>query len=69
MTNSDSKKEASILFGMIRKKYGINLTPDELKKVNEGVENIVRAAELLRAVKLDNEIEPFFQFKPYIKDD
>ena len=69
MTSKDSKSEASILFEMIREKYGSFMNSEELDKVNEGVEDIFRAAEILRAVKLDNAVEPFFQFKPYVKDD
>ena len=53
---------------MIRQRYGERLTSQELEEVRQGVEGIAKAAEALRAVKLDNSDEPFSIFTPHVEE-
>jgi hypothetical protein len=64
----DVKCESDILFKIIEEKYGDRLTEEQLKEVQKGVINIVKAAEALRGVELDYTVEPFTVFKPYRKE-
>jgi hypothetical protein len=63
----ESPKEAEHLFKMVKDRYGDRLSAEELEEVRKGVEGIAKAAESLRAVKLENGDEPFSIFKPYKK--
>jgi hypothetical protein len=64
----ESPKEAEYLFEMVRDRYGDRLSAEELEEVRKGVEGIAKAAETLRAVKLENGDEPFSIFKPSKKE-
>jgi len=64
----ESPKEAEYLFEMVRDRYGDRLSAEELEEVRKGVEGIAKAAEILRAVKLENGDEPFSIFRPYKKE-
>jgi hypothetical protein len=68
MSNS-SKSEAHTLFEMVKERYGNRLSVQELEEVRKGVEGVVEMAEALRAVRLDNSVEPFQAFAPYRKED
>ena len=57
--------EVERLFALVRERYGDRLTPAQLDEVRKGVEGVVAAARLLRAVKLENADEPFPPFVPY----
>lgn len=63
---SDSgREEASLLFEIVRRRYGGRLSPEELEEVRRGVERIVEIAMELRSVNLRNWDEPSLTFKPY----
>jgi len=62
------RKELDLLFNLVRDLYGDRLDPEELEEVRKGVEGIVKTAEALRSVKLENSDEPFLWFIPYRKD-
>ncbi len=69
MSDADIKrKELDLLFNLVRDLYGDRLDPEELEEVRKGVEGIVKTAETLRSVKLENSDEPFLLFIPYRKD-
>ena len=64
----ESPKEAEYLFELVKDRYGDRLNAKELEEVKKGVEGIAKAAEILRAVKLENGDEPFSIFRPYKKE-
>jgi len=64
----ESPKEAEYLFELVKDRYGDRLNAKELEEVKKGVEGIAKAAETLRAVKLENGDEPFSIFRPYKKE-
>ena len=66
--NEENPKETDFLFQMVKDRYGDRLTADEVDEVRKGVDGIVKTAEALRSVKLGNQTEPFFIFKPYKKE-
>ncbi len=47
-----------------RARFGKQVTPEEFAKIKSDIENSVRAAERLRAFKLQNADEPDFIFSP-----
>lgn len=59
------KEEASLLFEIVRRRYGGRLKPEELEEVRRGVERIVEMSMELRSVRLNNWDEPSFTFRPY----
>ncbi|MDP7443682.1 MAG: hypothetical protein QGI87_04935 [Candidatus Bathyarchaeota archaeon] len=52
---------------MVKERYENLLSAEELEEVLKGVEGITKDAEALRSVKLGNNNEPFFIFKPFLK--
>ena len=63
--NNPVEDDSKYLFDLLKKRYGERLSPEELKEVKNGVENIQQAADKLRAVKLENSDEPFALSVPY----
>ena len=59
------ENDSKCLFKMLKRRYDERLNPEELEEVKKGVENIQKAAEKLRSVKLENSDEPFALFVPY----
>jgi len=64
-TSPDADPEVERLFALVRQRYGERLAPAQLDEVRKGVEAVVRNAQALRAVKLENADEPFPPFLPY----
>lgn len=62
------KREAKLLFHIVREKYGNYLNVDELNEVFCEVKSLVEAAEALRSVKLEYWDEPSSIFLPYRSD-
>ena len=62
------ESDSQFLFDLLKHRYGERLNPVELEEVKKGVENIQKAADKLRSVKLENSDEPFALFVPYRKD-
>lgn len=60
-----TNSESDLLFRIILKRYGDQLSPTELEEVQKSVERITEIAEAMKSVKLKNSDEPFFTFKPY----
>jgi hypothetical protein len=58
------RREAEILFALLRERYGSRLTPEELEAVRTGLAAIVEGAQSLRAVKLDNADGPILPRPP-----
>ena len=63
-----TENDGKFLFDMLKRCYGERLNPEELEEVRKGVENIRKAAEKLRSIKLQNSDEPPALFIPYRKD-
>ena len=59
-----ARREAELLFSLVRDRYGSRLTPEELEAVRTGVAAIVEAARALRAVPLDNADGPLLPLLP-----
>jgi hypothetical protein len=59
--------EVARLFALVRARYGPHIAPSDLDAVRNGVEHVVKTAEELRAITLDNSVEPFAVFRPYRK--
>ena len=57
-------KESKHRFELVKVRYADHLSEEELEEVSNGVETIVKAAEAMKAVKLENSDEPFSVFKP-----
>ncbi len=64
---NENQKEADFLFRMVKERYENLLSAEELEEVLKGVEGITKDAEALRSVKLGNNNDPFFIFKPFLK--
>jgi hypothetical protein len=58
-------REVEILVALMLGRYGSRLTPAEVDQLRRGVEANVRAAQALRAVRLENAEEPFPPFAPF----
>ncbi len=69
---SDDYKEAQEMsdemFRIVRRRYGQNLTQEELEQVQKGVEGVISAADAMKAVELKNGDEPHSLFVPYRKE-
>ena len=59
------ESDSQFLFDMLKHRYGERLNPEEFAEVKKGVENIQKAADKLRSVKLENSDEPFALFIPH----
>ncbi len=69
MSDNGTKKEAELMFDVVRERYGDRLDDEQLEEVKKGVEGIFEAAQTLREIKLENGDEPFSTFAPYRKGD
>jgi hypothetical protein len=58
-------KESEHRFELVKIRYADHLSEEELEEISNGVETIVKAAEAMKAVKLENSDEPFSVFKPF----
>ena len=65
---SHMRPESEILFNIVKEKYGYVLNDMQLKAVKESVDELVKNAEALRKIKLDDRDEPFSVFTPYIDE-
>ena len=63
-----TENDGTFLFDMLKRCYSERLNPEELEEVRKGVENIRKAAEKLRSIKLQNSDELPALFIPYRKD-
>jgi len=61
----DKEIEARHYETLVREMHGAGLTDDQLAIVRQRVDDVVNAAEAMRAVALDNSDEPFSVFTPY----
>jgi hypothetical protein len=69
MSDPEPADEATVLFSLVRRRYGARLTADELESVRRGVEALVEQVALLRAVRLGNADEPVQRFVPFRSDE
>lgn len=66
MSDTDKMNANSqYLLDTVKERFGNRLSTDEFKEVEKIVKNILKGAELLRSVKLENSDEPFNVFIPY----
>ena len=65
---SHMRPESELLFNIVKEKYGYILNDMQLKAVKESVDELVKNAEALRKIKLDDRDEPFSVFTPYIDE-
>ena len=65
---SHMRPESEILFNIVKEKYGYVLNDMQLKAVKESVDELVKNAEALRKIKLDDRDEAFSVFTPYIDE-
>jgi len=63
--NNEIDPDMESMFNIVKQRYGNRLTPEELEEVQKTVEGIRKMAAALRAVKLNNDDEPFTRFVPY----
>jgi len=61
--------EGELLFRLIAQRYGDRLSAEELAEVQKGIAGLATTAAVLRAVRLDNSIEPFAVFVPYRQEE
>ena len=66
--NNNDQKESEFFFNLIKCRYGDRFKPKELEEIRKGVEEITKTAEALRKIKLNNYDEPFFVFKPFLRE-
>ena len=52
-------------FVLVRERYGQSIDPTAFGDVRQRIEGIVDSGKDLRAVKLDDSVEPFSVFAPY----
>ena len=57
------------VMGMLRHRYGANLTDQQLEEIERNAESMVAVTETLKAVKLQNGVEPFAVFTPILRDE
>lgn len=57
--------ESESLVHLVRQRYGSRLTEAELEDVRQGIEAMMQAAAVLRAIPLANSDEPGTVFRPY----
>jgi hypothetical protein len=55
-------EDARALAGIVKRRYGQHLTPEQLEAVTKEVENRLQGGKTLRAAKLANGDEPDFTF-------
>ena len=67
--NETAAAEVAALFAIVKARYGARLDEAQLEGVRRGVEAIVDAARLVRAVRLANADEPYQTFRPYRADE
>jgi hypothetical protein len=67
--NETAAAEIAALFAIVKARYGTRLDEAQLEGVRKGVEAIVDAARLVRAVRLANADEPYQTFRPYRADE
>lgn len=65
MNDEATKREVEERFNTVKRLYGDRLDEKQLKGVRTGVETIVRASQVVSAVRLENGDEPFSVFTPY----
>ena len=63
--NDVNQDEVDARFQIVKQRYGGLMEPNDFGAVRRRVEDIVRAAEELGAVKLENGDEPFSVFVPF----
>jgi hypothetical protein len=68
MESGVGSNEVDRLFAMVAERYGARLTPAQLEDVRKGIEAVVTGARALRAVKLENSVEPMQPFAPFRAD-
>ncbi|HET8532450.1 MAG TPA: hypothetical protein VFO08_14965 [Methylomirabilota bacterium] len=59
------RAEVEAMLALVRERYGIRLSAEELAGVRTAIEGIVQAAHALRAVRLTNADEPGQPFAAY----
>lgn len=67
--NETAAAEVAALFAIVKARYAARLDEAQLEGVRRGVEAIVDAARLVRAVRLANADEPYQTFRPYRADE
>ena len=67
--NDPAAAEVYALFAIVKARYAARLDEAQLEGVRRGVEAIVDAARLVRAVRLANADEPYQTFRPYRADE
>jgi hypothetical protein len=63
------QQEVDARFQIVKERYGTVIDPNDFGAVRKGIEGVVKAAEELRSVKLDNSVGPSLVFTPYIGDE
>lgn len=67
--NDPAAAEVHALVTVVNARYGGRLDAEQLEGVRKGIEAIVDAARLVRAVRLANSDEPSPAFRPYRADE
>jgi hypothetical protein len=61
--------EADLRFGLVRRRYGDRLTPEQLDALRKAVDALVEQVTALRGVRLTNDVEPLQRFVPFRCDE
>jgi hypothetical protein len=61
--------EGELLFRLIAQRYGDRLSAEELTEVHKGIAGLATTAAALRAVRLENSLEPSAVFVPYRQEE
>ena len=60
--------EVDARFALIRERYGHMIEPTAFGDVRRRIEGIVAGGKRLKAVRLENSVEPFSVFVPYRRE-
>ena len=55
-------------FALVRERYGDQIGPTVFGDIRRRIEGIVAGGKRLKAVRLENSVEPFSVFVPYRKE-
>jgi hypothetical protein len=60
--------EVDARFALVRERYGDQIGPTAFGDVRRRIEGIVAGGKCLKAVRLENSVEPFSVFVPYRRE-
>ena len=61
--------EQDLMYAVVKDKYGHLIDDEQLEEVRKTVVGLSGFFRPMRQIRLTNDVEPFFTFKPYRSDD